>query len=208
MRNVVCKAKFKTMTNRILTILILTFIALICRSQTDLMDNSLNYLPDISINNFSLHKPTGLFIDKDNFKQNLNQVSLPFSYLLILNKTQDQYFKLTYYPGGTYDQFSYFEIGQIKIDTLNKQIKYKISDEDNFTSETNIKIGISKNDFIRIKGNDFIKTKSDLDKLFYQLKIDSDTTGFLKNYNMPIYDAIYHFRSDTLIKFEFGFEYP
>lgn len=196
------------MKNRNFLIPILLFSTFICQAQTDKSDKTLIFQPDISISSFQLHNPTGLFTDIEELKENLNGVNLPFPYLLILNKSQDQYLKMLFYPGGVYDQFSYFEVGAIKLDTLNNKINYKTTNIEEFITESSIKLGMSIEDFYNIKGKDFDKSLSNNEQLFYQLKRDTDTTGFLKKYNMPIYDAIYHFQSGTLIKFEFGFEYP
>jgi len=70
-----------------------------------------------------------------------------------------------------------------------------------FTSDK-IKLGITKNNLIAIKGNNYkIKKKNYNEILEYRI----ENNKFISRYNMPIYIATYYFNNNKLIKFRFGF---
>lgn len=73
-----------------------------------------------------------------------------------------------------------------------------------FSTENGIKLGISKEDLLKIKGNNFVEEG---DVIKYTLD-DFNNSSFLQKYNLPIYFSNYTFKYNKLIEIYFGFEYP
>lgn len=124
-----------------------------------------------------------------------------------LNSDKSKYLNLTVYPGDYFNQVSVFEVG------YSEQILKgdRFLDYDNFKTEKGIKLGLTKTEIIGVFGNCH-KVKDSTDEsvtLVYKIELPQDTkTNFLSNQNMPVYFAEYEFKKDTLIRYEFGFEYP
>ena len=91
-----------------------------------------------------------------------------------------------------------------------EELPYVIFTNENKTNrvmiftESGIKLGISKKDLIKIKGNNFVETNH---VLRYEIS-DYEKSHFLEKYNLPIYFAEYTFDQDKLSKIYSGFEYP
>jgi hypothetical protein len=123
----------------------------------------------------------------------------------VLSEDKKQRLKVYFHPGGMKNEFSEFEI------SYNKKIdrgEPRATDDKEFITESNIKLGITVGDLKSIKGepDSIISTNK---TIIYHYKIDDfDSSDFLKRYNMPIYFADYEFKNGYLIKFKFGFEYP
>ncbi|MCX6232100.1 MAG: hypothetical protein NTZ33_11205 [Bacteroidetes bacterium] len=165
---------------------------------------NLKFKPDTSINGISLMNPRSIHNSFGNLMQYIdNDKDIP--YVLILSIDKKQYLKLSFHPGSIKNEFSYFEIGILKDKLLNKKNNV-VSKYKTFITENNIKIGISKNVFFKYRNKQFLKTKN---KNLYTYEIDNFmSSAFLKAYNMPSYSAKYRFNNDTLVQFEFGFDYP
>lgn len=161
------------------------------------------FMPDTSINGLSLINSKSILNSLGDLMQYLEKEK-EIPYVLILSKDKKQYLKLSFFPGSNKNEFSYFEIGLLKDKLLNKKnnllSKYKI-----FVTENNIKIGISKQAFLKNRNKHFLKTKNN-DLYTYEV-IDFKNSAFLKAYNMPSYRAKYRFDNDTLVQLEFGFDY-
>ncbi|MFZ4401825.1 MAG: hypothetical protein ACOYO1_17480 [Bacteroidales bacterium] len=160
-------------------------------------------MPDTSINELSLINSTSIFNSLGDLMPYLDKdKDIPF--VFILSKDKKQYFKLSFFPGSNNNEFSYFEIGLLKDKLLKKKnillSKYKI-----FITENNIKIGISKQAFLKNRNMHFLKTENN-DLYTYEVN-DFKNSAFLKAYNMSSYRAKYRFDNDTLVQFEFGFVY-
>lgn len=116
------------------------------------------------------------------------------------NTGNNQYLTLYHLSGSNVNSFNKFEIGVLKEKSnLYQPIKF-----DFFETESGIRIGIGLKELIRIKGKDYTKAiKNGFVVINYGIKNGKNI--FLKNYNMPVYNAEYYFKNDKLEKFSFGF---
>ena len=118
--------------------------------------------------------------------------------LFLLMKIKLKSVKLCLFYGTKRNEFYQAEISPYDKKTISNPTKYK-----NFFTESGIKLGISKKDLIKIKGNNFVETNH---VLRYEIS-DYEKSHFLEKYNLPIYFAEYTFDQDKLCKIDFGFEY-
>lgn len=162
-----------------------------------------DFIPDISVNGLELGNSETL---KKNQIPEINDViieepqeSLPFMSFISRNGNE----KLTAYCfyGSGDDEFYQFKI-EYKLDHPSSQ-EMK-SDFIKFSTESGIKLGISREDLLKIKGNNFV---IEGDVIMYKLD-DFNNSSFLQKYNLPIYFSKYTFKNNKLIEIYFGFEYP
>ena len=133
--------------------------------------------------------------------------------IYFVNKSGTEYLKMTFHSGNSENQFSEFEIGDISLIPENEPINK--SNFEGFYTESGIRLGITKNELIKIKGKNFIAIKNEhnLEGIRYNLESDYDGYDyifkyeFLERYGYPSYYAFYWFKNNKLVKFEFGFEY-
>ena len=114
---------------------------------------------------------------------------------------------VTVHPGDYYSQVSIFQV-KYSDRSINKKTSLSI---ERFATEKNIRLGLPKKEVVARLGSCY--TTSDSTKnamtLNYRLESPQDSrTKLLERQNMPIYYATYKFKSDKLVAFEFGFEYP
>jgi hypothetical protein len=121
----------------------------------------------------------------------------------IISKDKKQRLTFYFHPGGVKKEFSEFQV------EYAKQIKRDdcIGTDEEFVSESNIKLGISIGDLRAIKGEPDSITNKGTSTFYYRLD-DMKSSKFLQRYNMPVYYANYEFKDGYLIRFRFGFEYP
>lgn len=94
---------------------------------------------------------------------------------------------------------------------MNSKTKATTLAIDHFASEKNIQLGLTKRDVVSKLGNCYTTTDSteNILGITYRIEDPQDSrTKLLERQNMPIYYAIYKFRKDKLVRYEFGFEYP
>lgn len=117
-----------------------------------------------------------------------------------------EYLRVVFFPGNESNSLSQFEVGN----TVELESKNFIPiDYPSFKTESGIKIGMSKNQLLGIKGEDFIKRQVNGQEVLNYRIDDFASSTFLKKYNMPVYFAEYWFTNDgRLVKYKFGFEYP
>ena len=123
--------------------------------------------------------------------------------------TQDkrQILSVTVHPGDYYSQVSIFQVKY----SDSKNLKTTSLSIDNFSTEKNIKLGLTKKEVVSMLGHCYSASDSTNKgiSISYRLENPQDSrTKLLERQNMPIYYAIYIFRNDKLVEFEFGFEYP
>lgn len=122
---------------------------------------------------------------------------------LFSNKAHTEYLMVYQYEGGVSEAFDFFEFGY-----LNKNLKRKATVVDNvniFKTESGLKLGMSKGDLIKIKGEDYTIVNDSI--LKYEIN-NYSTSEFLKKYNMPAYYLECTFRKSKAVKIKFGFENP
>lgn len=160
------------------------------------------FIPDTLIGKISLINPNNVneYLG-ENVMDRLIDNGLPNSFVLSKNLKQ----RLTFYfhPGNGINDFSEFKISY---NTVISKEKIKIT-ENEFETESGIKLGISIGDLRSIKGEPNNITKNEM--VIYHYKIDDyENSEFLKKYNMPSYYADYEFKNGYLVEFRFGFNYP
>jgi hypothetical protein len=166
-------------------------------------------IPDTSINNkISLENPTSikkLFGNQLPVVNDINLAAKGFK-VCVLNKSENEYLKMNSFPGGVINAVDHFEIGYVIF--LSNDINKKKSDFLSFATENGIRLGISKEEIIRIKGNKYSVIKDKEAYTFRYVLDNFEKSSFLKRYNMPVYYEEFRLEKDKLVKFNFGFEYP
>lgn len=114
---------------------------------------------------------------------------------------------MSFYPGGNYDNFSYFEVFYASPSDY-KNLKYTTIKSEDFKTESDIHLGMSKQELIETKGESYVKNKSTDNLMVYEFEQGAELNDFLSKYNEIGYKAKYEFKNDKLIKYEFGFELP
>jgi len=165
--------------------------------------DSLKFIPDISVNGIFLEEHFTVESQIGDLMQFINrEESLPSVY--VFNNDSSQYLKLIFHPGGVKNSFSEFEVSYVG--DLQESKGFRILRFKEFITDSEIKLGMSKQDIIKRKGSDFFEIKEDYIKYIVD---DFGKSIFLKKYNMPLYYAKYEFDSNNVLtKYSFGFEYP
>lgn len=157
-----------------------------------------NFKPDTSINDLELVNPDSVLKSVGNLKKLIKEEEgLP--YVEFTNIDKDLKLTLTLFPGSSNNDIYQFKVERLLNSKDIKALQFK-----SFVTESNIKLGMSKGELIKIKGKDYIIEGN---VLIYSLSYDIDK-DFLEKYNMPYYYANYTFDKDVLTKFDFGFSYP
>ncbi len=122
------------------------------------------------------------------------------------SKNKKEVLSMTVHPGDYYSQVSIFEVSY----SGKYKPKYRQTKIDSFGTEKGIHLGILKEEVVNKLGKCFSSSvNTDVEIITYRLENPQDSkTKLLERYNMPIYYAIYNFKKEKLVKFEFGFEYP
>lgn len=180
----------------IIKLLIILVSVLGCAKNETYRDN---IVPDISVNDIKLSDTTAVVLGYNNLKYNIIEGKEELPYAIFTNENKTEILKLYLFYGTKRNEFYQVEISPYDKKTVPNPTKYK-----NFSTESGIKLGISKKDLIKIKGNNFVETNH---VLRYEIS-DYEKSRFLEKYNLPIYFAEYTFDQDKLSKIYFGFEYP
>lgn len=156
------------------------------------------FKPDTSIWKFSL-------LNSDSIDIVIGRVMLDAELQTsILSKDKSQILTLTFHPGSITNEFSEFNI------KYNNSFKndFLVMMEDEFVTESLIKLGITINDLVNIKGSpDSISGDEINIKYYYKLE-EFESSKFLQKYQMPVYYSDYYFVNGQLAEFKFGFDYP
>jgi len=122
------------------------------------------------------------------------------------NADTSEYLKLEFHPGGTKNVFGRFVI--TNFDPRPPGRKLYFSNCSTFATESDVKLGISPDELLKKKGTSYKKI-IDKDIVIYSYFFSVDVRSlFYQRYRYPVYSAIYKFKYNRLIEFEFGFEYP
>ena len=174
--------------------------------QNDL-SNQKRFVPDTSINSvLKLLNPASIRIAIGDQKTKMIEDEKAVR-VQLTNKRGNQYFILYQLPASNWNTFNEFEIGSIK----SHDGSFGLSSFASFVTESGIRLGITIDSLINIKGNGYRKsTNGDSVVLVYRLQENgkSSTPSILRRYNMPEYKAAYFFSKSKLIKFIFGFPNP
>ena len=180
----------------IIKLLIILVSVLGCAKNETYKDN---IVPDISVNDIKLSDTTAVVLGYSDLKYNVIEDKEELPYVIFTNENKTEILKLYLFYGTKKNEFYQAEISPYDKKIVPNPTKYA-----NFSTESGIKLGISKKDLIKIKGNNFVETNH---VLRYEIS-DYEKSHFLEKYNMPIYFAEYTFDQDKLSKIYFGFEYP
>ena len=180
----------------IIKLLIILVSVLGCAKNETYKDN---IVPDISVNDIKLSDTTTVVLGYSDLKYNVIEDKEELPYVIFTNENKTEILKLYLFYGTKKNEFYQAEISPYDKKIVPNPTKYK-----NFSTESGIKLGISKKDLIKIKGNNFVETNH---VLRYEIS-EYEKSHFLEKYNLPIYFAEYTFDQDKLSKIYFGFEYP
>ena len=180
----------------IIKLLIILVSVLGCAKNETYKDN---IVPDISVDDIKLSDTTAVVLGYSDLKYNVIEDKEVLPYAIFTNENKTEILKLYLFYGTKRNEFYQVEISPYDKKTVPNPTKYK-----NFSTESGIKLGISKKDLIKIKGNNFVEINH---VLRYEIS-DYEKSHFLGKYNLPIYFAEYTFDQDKLCKIYFGFEYP
>lgn len=170
--------------------------------------------PDTTVNNKLM------LLNSTSINENLPTISKTpqyNDYVFVLNTNGDECLSLGVSYGGTANEFISFDIFYKSDKSIQKDIIYQKIDFNKisfyqsnyniFFSESNIKLGMSKEEIVKIKGTNFKKSiVGNVECLIYE--IDNIKSSFLIRYNMPAYTAKYYYNKGILIRFSYGFEIP
>lgn len=128
--------------------------------------------------------------------------------VVFTNKSKTEYLIAHQYEGSIKNAFDCFEITYVKNEQeLSNTNNYNVL-ENNFRTETDIKLGITFEELKSIKGANYEKEeKENLTILTYK-NTDYETSPFLKRYNMPSYFMEFTLKDNKTEKIKFGFNYP
>ena len=194
--------KLEKHSGRKISILLIIKLLIILVSVLGCVKNEIykdNIVPDISVNDIKLSDTAAVVLGYSDLKYNIIEDKEVLPYAIFTNENKTEILKLYLFYGTKRNEFYQVEISPYDKKTVPNPTKYK-----NFSTESGIKLGISKKDLIKIKGNNFVETNH---VLRYEIS-DYEKSHFLEKYNLPIYFAEYTFDQDKLSKIYFGFEYP
>ena len=121
-----------------------------------------------------------------------------------LSTSKSEYLLAYQYEGDSKNAFACFEIGYIVDDkTLKTQTSTHLS-ENHFQTESGLKLGLSKDSLVMLKGDKYILLEKD-SIVRYSLDMSSE---FVKRYNSPGYFIEAKIRDNRIIRLKYGFEYP
>ncbi len=193
--------KLEKHSGRKISILLIIKLLIILVSVLGCVKNEIykdNIVPDISVNDIKLSDTAAVVLGYSDLKYNIIEDKEVLPYAIFTNENKTEILKLYLFYGTKRNEFYQVEISPYDKKTVPNPTKYK-----NFSTESGIKLGISKKDLIKIKGNNFVETNH---VLRYEIS-DYEKSHFLEKYNLPIYFAEYTFDQDKLCKIYFGFEY-
>ena len=171
---------------------------------------AINIVPDTTINK-------KLFLENykslSNFYSNENPLELverlrESPVIIFGNESNKEYLLAYQYGGNMENAFSCFEIGYFEDDKNVSLETFNQTRENNFQTESGLHLGLSLDDVIRIKGQEYEQQKSgDYIVLNYKIE-DYENSLFLKEYNMPGYFIEIRLKDNIVRKITFGFDYP
>ena len=164
-----------------------------------------NFIPDVSVIGIKLRDVYSMDKKFPNYKKLLDFPLEAEVYLL--NKDESETLTVSFYAGTSADEPMEFHISMTDETQLNKLKTIKLN-VDRFTTESNIKLHISKDDLIKIKGQNYkLEKYGDLEIVKYRID-NIETSDFLQSFGLPEYFADYTFQKGKLLKVDFGFTNP
>lgn len=167
-------------------------------------------VPDTTINNklfMKNYESTSKFYPKDLNLSIIDNGTRESPFVVFSDKSKTQYLLAYQYEGGTKNSFDSFEIGYFVDDQrLSKVLASNI--DENFKTESNLTLGISLEELVKIKGDGYT-TKKEKNVSILTYRIDNyNESLFLKRYDMPGYFMEFTLKNNKVTKILFGFDYP
>jgi hypothetical protein len=128
-----------------------------------------------------------------------------FPVIEICNSDKTEILSLVFHYGCTKNSISEIRIRPF---TMPSHCMMQLKRVDHFITGKGIRLGMSKKELENILGTGTVKKIKDNQILVEYIIDDNEKSTFLKKYNYYVYYGLYHFQNDSLMKFEFGFEYP
>ena len=127
----------------IIKLLIILVSVLGCAKNETYRDN---IVPDISVNNIKLSDTTSVVLGYGDLKYNIIEGKEELPYAIFTNENKTEILKLYLFYGTKRNEFYQVEISPYDKKTIPNPTKYK-----NFSTESGIKLGISKKRFDKDK---------------------------------------------------------
>lgn len=164
---------------------------------------TVSFVPDTLVYDyFALRNHEAIFQFAPQFKgENLVEKIRETPVFIFSNQDDTSYLLAYQYEGSTRYAFDCFEIGYIK--DLGDKIETLKVNKDFFVLESGLKLGLSFEELIEIKGE---KYNLEGNKIIYQIN-DYAHNSFLKRYDMPSYFLICTLVHGVITNIKFGFEY-
>lgn len=129
----------------------------------------------------------------------------PYPFSLFLNKGETQYLFAYCYEGSQQNRYSAFEVGYVDDIAPLEGIKYNVTPDSLFASETGIALGMDIKRLKSNKGPDFQVSDENGTWMVYRLDAQSE---FCRKHNMPDYLLKVRTKDGRINRIWFGFEYP
>jgi hypothetical protein len=166
------------------------------------INNIGNFIPDVKVNNLELSNPESIITNVGDLQYLMTEdAGLP--HFSLTNNGGIVKLSLISFPGSGYN-----DIYQFILEYNSGLEKLKSANYSNFITESNLQLGISKSDVLKIKGNSYrVEKKDNLEILTYRIT-NYNSSPFLKKYNLPCYFMEFELKDDKVMKIKFGFDYP
>ena len=128
--------------------------------------------------------------------------------VIFMNKSKAEYLIAYQYEGVTKNAFDCFEIGFLNNEQSLNNITILTTSEENFRTETDLRLGMTLEKLKSIKGSNYEKQEKESQTILTYRNTDFKTSSFLKRYNMPSYFMEFTLKENKIIKIKFGFDYP
>ncbi len=175
------------------------------RTKIDLKKDTVSVKPDLIVNGLRLLDETSLH-NLTRKEVHIKEYIRAHPSVIFLNEENTQYLIASQYEGDIANYFSLFELGYLQDETSFDTIGIKTQIKD-FVTESGLKLGISFNQLIALKGNGYKEsTEGEIKVISYTIE---DPNNFLiKETGLPLYYIQVFLKNDTVFRIVFGFEYP
>ncbi|RMG54151.1 MAG: hypothetical protein D6722_29460 [Bacteroidetes bacterium] len=162
------------------------------------------FVPDTSIGPIRLFRTDNVdaFLGEDVMDRLVEDMAeLPAAH--VLSRDGAQMLTVFFHPGGYAKAFS-----EVRVRYTGQPAPLEpMTDVSAFITESGIRLGMPREAIESLKGLPDSISGAESITLHYWVD-DFEGSPFLQRYNMPSYYAGYEFKEDTLVRFQFGFEYP
>ena len=169
-------------------------------------DSNTGFIPDTSVCNIALDSYASTEKEFGDIMGDIINKENGYEVFYFSNIDTSEYLKLIFFPGNTKNAFSRFVISKFKIRPANRNLYHTRCPF--FSTESQIRLEITLHELEEIKGAGYLKSEKDNFDIYTYTFTSDVRSVFYRRYKMPIYSAVYKFKNNILVAFEFGFEYP